>query len=151
MPLTQKVGAVLVAVVVIFVIVGLAGGGSSSSSSTPRAAEAAPEPDRPAVPPVEIAATALFRVYHENEVSADDAYKGKRLLVAGRVASIDKDIFDHIIVRLAAGGFMQTVDATMQPNQKAEAAALHKGATVSVLCTGNGLIMDPQLDDCVLQ
>src|SRR6185369_13433060 len=54
MPLTQKVGAVLVAVVVIFVIVGLAGGGSSSSSSTPRAAEAAPEPDRPAVPPVEI-------------------------------------------------------------------------------------------------
>lgn len=140
------------AFVALLFVIGVAGGGSnSSSSSTPQAAAAEPEPQaapRQVAPPIEIAANALFRAYKDNEVSADDAYKGKRLLVTGHVASIDKDMFDHIIVRLASGSMFQTVDATMMPSEKSQAAGLHKGTAVSVLCTGNGKVMDPQLDDC---
>ena len=39
---------------------------------------------------VQVTAAALFHAYEANEVSADEQYKGKKLLVTGAVASIDK-------------------------------------------------------------
>lgn len=139
-----------VAAIAAFYVAGKLGRVASSLSSSDRESAVATGPAEEPVA-VEIAAPALFRAYDANEVSADDAYKGKHLAVAGRVASIDKDLFDHIIVRLAGGNMFQTVDATMQPNQKSQAAGLRKGTSVTVLCVGNGKIMGPQLEDCVLQ
>jgi hypothetical protein len=141
----------LIAAAVVFGVPGICVGLSSTSGTPSPRASAEPTHEVEAPVAVEIAAPALFRAYDANEVSADEAYKGKHLAVAGRVASIDKDLFDHIIVRLAGGNMFQTVDATMQPDQKAQAAGLRKGVSVTVLCVGNGKIMGPQLEDCVLQ
>jgi hypothetical protein len=148
-------GAVVVAIFVIGAVGGESSTGSSSSSgassSAPEAQPAREEIKAPTEsPPIDVTARVLFKAYDANEVSADDTYKGKKIRVSGTVSSIDKDMFDHIIVRLSGGDSfgINTVDATVLPSQKGAAAQLSKKQAVTLLCTGNGKVMDPQLDDC---
>jgi tRNA_anti-like len=137
-----------VVIAVIYVIGKVADAGSSSSTST-SSASAAAEPEAPAAPPIEVNARTLFKEYDANEVSADDSYKGKRLRVTGTVTAIAKDLFDHIIVRMAGANAYQTVDATMLPNEKSNAARLSKGVVATVICTGGGkMVGSPMLEDC---
>jgi len=99
-----------------------------------------------------VTATKLFNDYHANEVSADDEYKGRRLLVTGIVNSIDKDLTGSIIVRLTTSNQFMSVDADMRDSQKSNAATLSRGQKVSVSCTGAGMVIgSPQLSDCALQ
>jgi hypothetical protein len=139
-------------VIALFYVIGKIGGESGSSSSASASSEpaaAAAAAEEPATPPIDISARALFKAYDKNEVSADDSYKGKRLRVTGTVTDIAKDFMDHIIVHLSGGGMFQTVDATMLPNEKSNAARLSKGDSATVICTGHGKIMtSPMLEDC---
>lgn len=104
----------------------------------------------PAQPAIELSAQALFAAYDANEVSADDQYKGQRLAVTGTVAGINKDFTDSVYVQIDSGQMFQTVDARgIAPDV---ASALSKGETVTVECTGNGLMIgSPQLRDCSLR
>lgn len=112
------------------------------------AAPAAPSP----APAIEMTAAELHREYEENEVAADEKYKGKRLLVSGSVESIDKDFLDHIIVRLKTGQMFQSVMATMDDREKGAAAALKKRQAIAVLCRGGTRIVgSATLDDCVFR
>ncbi len=148
----RKLAIGLGSLIAILYVIGKIGGeaGSSSSTSTAStASEPAAAPAAPAAPPIEIGARKLWKEYDANEVSADDAYKGKRLLVTGTVTGIDKDLFDHIVVKLGGGNEFQWVAATMLPSEKSTAARLSKGTQATVVCTGNGRIIgDPQLEDC---
>ena len=55
---------------------------------------------RPVEKPIEVPNTQLWNEYEANEVAADEKYKGKRLLVAGVVDSIDKDVFNNVVLHL---------------------------------------------------
>ena len=97
--------------------------------------------------------TELTDAYDKNEVAADLKYKGKKLLVRGKVKSIDKDLFDSIEIRLVTPkrGILVT-SATLQPSSAAAAAELSKGQDVLLLCVGKGKLMDhPVLDECLIQ
>jgi hypothetical protein len=103
-------------------------------------------------PQVEVTANALWNAYHANEVSADDLYKGKQLLVSGTVAKISKDFADNIVIQLATPNQFQHVSATLNDDEKANASKLAKGEAVKVSCVGRGLIVGtPMLKDCALQ
>jgi hypothetical protein len=54
------------------------------------------------------------RNYDDNEVSADQKYKGKRLSVSGSVQSIDKDAFDNIVVKLRTSNEFMAVHASLE-------------------------------------
>lgn len=138
----------LIAIALLFGVPGICVGlsATSGSSSDPAPVASAPAP-RPR--PIGVSAARLFKDYDANEVSADDAYKGRRLQVSGVIASIDKDMFDHVVVHLVGASRYQTVSATMLPSEKSAAARLSKGNTMDVVCVGAGkIITDPQLDDC---
>lgn len=49
-----------------------------------------------------MSAVQLGRDYDANEVAADDKYRGQTLLVTGTVESIDKDMFDSLVLHLAS-------------------------------------------------
>lgn len=99
-----------------------------------------------------VTAAQLFAGYEANEVSADERYKGKALLVTGKIASIDKDFTDGIVLRLSTSNPFQTVDANLEDSEKPKAGRLAKGETVRVQCEGNGMVIgSPQLGDCVIQ
>jgi len=101
------------------------------------------------VAPVEITARQLHRDYEANEVAADVLYKGKRLLITGEVASIQRDLMDKPQVQLKAGSVDQVMISGLS---REEAGALGKGDTVLAACTGNGMILGSTMTrDCELQ
>ncbi len=101
---------------------------------------------------VSVTAAELFNAYQANEVAADDKYKGKKLLVTGAVASIDKGAFGGLHLRLATWNEFMPVMCSMESSEKASLAQLSRGEQVRVLCTGHGMILgSPSLGDCTLR
>ena len=118
------------------------------SGSAPTAGNAI-ESAEAAEPPLPVKADALFRAYDDNEVAADQKYKGKSLLVTGTVQSIDKDFTDSIVVQLASGNPFMAVHAYLDDQHAAMAASLKKGAKVAWVCQGDGRIVgSPMLKGC---
>ena len=94
----------------------------------------------------------LWSDYHDNEVAADEQYKGRLLLVDGVVASIDKDFLDHIVIRLKSRNEFMGTMATMEDTEKRTAASLRRGQRVRVQCRGGTMIMgSPTLSDCTFR
>lgn len=136
-------------------------GGQANTSAIPqdlpvnRPVELATAPtvaEKPKTRAVPVSATQLFADYQGNEVSADDKYKGKKLLVSGSIASVDKDFTGSIIVRLRTSNQFMPVDATLEDSEKAKAGKLTKGESTTVRCEGNGMVLGrPQLGDCTIE
>ena len=128
-------------------------GGGATSPTVPASSSAAPPASAPPpAPPIAITARQLFAEYEANEVAADEKYKGKHLLVTGKVQSIDKDFLDNIVVHIRTSNEFSAAMATLESSEKRSAAQLSKGQAISVLCTGSGRIIgSPSLSDCVLK
>lgn len=149
--ITMLGGGFILFVIIIGIIGAVASGpdGNNTNShglapSMPVAA-AAPPP----APPIEIDARALYAAYDDNEVAADNQYKGRRLQVTGMVASIDKDFLDNIVVWLKTGNDFGKVMAKMDKSAAGQAARLSKRTRVALACEGNGRVMSsPTLSDC---
>jgi hypothetical protein len=99
--------------------------------------------------PIGVKAPDLAKEYHANEVRADEKYKGKDLLVGGYVEGIDKDFTDEIVVRLKGDSDFHWVMAHVRREDKGKAAALNKGQSTVLRCTGGGMVIgSPVLNDC---
>lgn len=98
---------------------------------------------------MQVTALQLWRDYQANEVSADAQYKGKKLLVTGAVASIDKGPLGGIHVRLRTPNMFMHVSAEMEDAEAAAAGQLGKGQPVRLQCQGAGMVIgSPMLSDC---
>jgi hypothetical protein len=96
-----------------------------------------------------VTAARLFADYDSNEVSADDKYKGKHLLVTGQIRSIDKDFLGKIVLDLSDGRSFNGVRARMIPSEKNLVSGLSKGQVIVVSCVGAGMtVRSPILNDC---
>lgn len=115
-----------------------------------RSAESAAEPkEERSAPTIQISAMSLYKAYDENEVAADEQYKGKRLLISGTVTSIDKDFLDNIVLVLKGPNQFMGTHATLEKSEKSGASSLHKGDSVTLACTCKGRIVgSPSLGDC---
>ena len=103
---------------------------------------------------VQVSGATLWADYQANEVAADDKYKGKRLLVSGSVAGIDKSGLtgESVILKLATANQFMPISAEMQDEEKSKAAKLSKGDSVKLLCSGNGMTLGfLHLGDCTLR
>ncbi len=89
-----------------------------------------PETKEPPIPkPISVSAKQLFADYQANEVRADDRYKGRALLVSGRVDSIGKDLgTDAVVVHLKTSSQIYTV-CTGVPRGSRKAPRFTCGAT----------------------
>ncbi|MNE17756.1 TRNA-anti-like protein [compost metagenome] len=95
-----------------------------------------------------------MNAYKNNEVAANQQFKGKTLLVSATVSSIDAGISDEPYLTLKAGGeyeFNQP-QAHLADAEQNKAASLSKGQKIKLLCTGNSEIAGtPMLDNCSIQ
>jgi len=128
---------------------------AGAAVAAPAAAHAAPEAKSAAPeaksPDLAVDAVKLWKDYDANEVAADGTYKGKILQVTGIVASIDKDFMDDIVLHLKSPNEFMNTMATLEKSEASKAAALNKGAKVTVVCKGKGRIMgSPALGSCTL-
>jgi hypothetical protein len=87
--------------------------------------------------------------YEDNEVSADEIFKGKTFVVEGTIRSIGKDILDKPYITLTTDGQgYRDVQCTFV--DKNEVAKLSKGQAVAVKGECRGLMMNVQMKDCTL-
>jgi hypothetical protein len=101
---------------------------------------------------VGVSAADLYKDYKANEVSADDKYKGKTLKMSGTITSINKGIGDSMYLVYSTSNQFEGVQAHLAASQKSKAAGLSKGASVTVECIGDGMIIgSPMLKDCTIE
>ncbi len=125
-----------------------------SSSPATAASPSASVAQAPVNPVTLLAASAkeLYDDYQKNEVAADEKYKGKRLAIFGRIASIEKDALDHMLVKIKVGKSMvEDVVAQIRESEKPKVVRLEKNRGVYVLCDGAGMVLQtPMLDNCAI-
>ena len=123
---------------------------ASSSGDQQAAAETTSQQE----PPIEVTADQLLTAYKNNEIAANQQFKGKNLLVSATIDSIQAGLGDEPYLDLKAGGEMEfnKPQAHLADSEQAKAATLSKGQKVKLLCVGNSEIAgSPMLKDCVIQ
>lgn len=95
-----------------------------------------------------ITAANLTANYEENEVRADENFKGKTFFVEGTVRDIKKDIMDDIYVILDGGQMFRSVQCYF--DDKNSASQLQKGMRVTFQGKCDGLMMNVLMKNCVL-
>ena len=100
-------------------------------------------------PRIVVSAREIASDYDDNEVAADQKYKGKILEVSGIVASIDSSVGDQAIVQLVGKNEFQTVSTQGNNDFTQYATTLKKGQNVVLICKGDGEVIGfPQLKNC---
>lgn len=91
----------------------------------------------------------LSKAYKENEVAADEKYKGQRVLVSGRVKGVNKDISGAPFVSLPGASMFEDVSARFPRDSVSELAKYKKGMNVKLVCEVSGLtLLNVSLKDC---
>ena len=99
---------------------------------------------------MEVTASELYRAYEANEVSADQQYKGKRLLITGVVENIGKDVMDNPYVALKID-FLKGVNCYFDDENNKVSSQLNKGQKIQIIGTCAGLTLtDVVVRDCEL-
>jgi hypothetical protein len=118
---------------------------ASTSSSAPAPAAA------PAEPLKSFTSKQVATSYEENTVAADMQFKGKRVQVSGRITDINTDFMGNPYLVLAGANEFLGPQFAFDKSDMSVMAALKKGATVSVICTGKGDVAKiPMFKDCVM-
>lgn len=97
-----------------------------------------------------ISAKNLYDVYEANEVASDEKYKGKRLVVYGKIKGIEKNIADQPYISFEAGT-LSFVNCRFSKDQINQLVPLQKGKIIAVEGTGAGkMVTTVFLNDCEL-
>ena len=107
----------------------------------------------PADGTVKVSADEIASAYNSNEVTADQRFKGKSILVTGVLLKVIKNESNSITASLSygAGDFVGEVAA--EDISEDDAVKLKQYSSVTFLCKGNGKRQGylPDLVDCILQ
>ena len=100
------------------------------------------------LPPIFISAKQYYSDYTENEVAADEKYKGRDIELTGVIESINKDFTDQPYLLLTVGDF-KNVHCNIR--DKNEVKNCKRGQKVTLLGVGATMIIGtPCLDDCTV-
>ncbi len=91
-----------------------------------------------------ISAADLNAIYQQNEVDADKLVKGKRIIVAGRIARIRKDFQDKAHIELATGQYFQYIDCEVKEEN---ATGLKRGQLIRIQGHVTGMIVNTVMID----
>jgi hypothetical protein len=99
-----------------------------------------------------LSAEQLYSAYHNNEVVADRAYRGKALVIVGEVWSNDRPALGAISLKLAVlKQHSNFVRANLMITEGAKSRDIFRGFSVTLSCFGGGMVLgDPQLDECTI-
>jgi hypothetical protein len=99
-----------------------------------------------------ISAETLYRAYDANEVAADEKYKGKAVIITGKIQNIGKDILGSPFVIVGGSGMLDGVQCMFAKSATSSLASLIKGRTVTIGGTVSGKMLSwVMMSDCQLQ
>lgn len=131
--------------------------GHSGSAVAPQAVvssaapASAPATAAPAEPLKAYTSAQVASSYDENTVAADILFKGKKVQVTGKITDINTDLFGNPYLVLAGTNQFMGPQFKFDKSDISVMAALKKGATVKVVCTGKGdVVKTPMFEDCAI-
>ena len=100
-------------------------------------------------PSVTISASKLYKEYNENEIAADEKYKGKIIEVTGVIRDIGNDIMDNAYITLVGDEYFGDIQCYF--NEKLVVAKLSKGKRITVIGSCSGLMINVQINNCIVR
>ena len=100
-------------------------------------------------PVLKVTSKTLYKEYNNNEIAADDKYKGKIIQVRGTIRDIGKDIMDDAYISLIGDDFFGDVQCFF--TDKSYLLNLKKGQRVNVIGYCDGLFMNIILQNCIIK
>ena len=100
-------------------------------------------------PSVTISASKLYKEYNENEIAADEKYKGKIIEVTGVIRDIGNDIMDNAYITLVGNEYLGDIQCYF--NEKSVVAKLSKGKRITVIGSCSGLMINVQINNCIVR
>ena len=103
---------------------------------------------------IEISADDIFSAYQENEIAADERFKGKLVKITGIISAINsRDILTSANVLLSVdGSYLGCVQCNFNSSDAKDLASLEKGQTVTIIGTCKGLTtFNIMINACKLQ
>ena len=100
-------------------------------------------------PSITISASKLYKEYNENEIAADEKYKGKIIEVTGVIRDIGNDIMDNAYITLVGNEYFGDIQCYF--NEKSVVAKLSKGKRITVIGSCSGLMMNVQINNCIVR
>lgn len=87
--------------------------------------------------------------YDDNEIAADNKFKGKKILLSGTIAAIEKDFTGSGYLTLIGSDPLPGVQAQLTDSTLAAAASFKRGQKIDLVCRGVGRITAIAiLDNC---
>ena len=97
-------------------------------------------------PSVTISASKLYKEYNENEIAADEKYKGKIIEVTGVIRDIGNDIMDNAYITLLGMNTLEIFNVILTKNQLLQ---IVKGKRITVIGSCSGLMINVQINNCI--
>lgn len=95
----------------------------------------------------------LLSAYKDNEVNADNLYKGHVIRTSGIIGEIKKDITDSLYVTVGTGDEFEipTLQAFFSDENNSKLAKLKRGKTINIECQIDGLMMNVIGKNCEIK
>jgi hypothetical protein len=100
---------------------------------------------------ITVTATALTKEYDDNEIAADQKYKGKTVQITASVKDIGKDILNEPYITFSDGKEFSLggVQCYFKRDERDKIGSLKKGQKITIQGVVDGLMMNVQLKNCV--
>lgn len=97
-----------------------------------------------------VSADEILSVYEENEVLGDQRFKGRDIVLSGKIKAINSGIGDDPYLTFRVKDMFSSPQAHFAEGYREKAATMKKGEEVSLYCTGGGeAIGTPLLRNCI--
>ncbi len=95
----------------------------------------------------------ILSAYKDNEVGADNTYKGNIIQVTGIIDSVKKDVMDNLYVTIGTGAQFEipVIQAFFNDSMNNQLGQLRKGSRLTVVCRVEGLMMNVLAKDCLIK
>ena len=109
----------------------------------------APSIDSNTKPVLTVNSKNLYNDYNNNEIAADDKYKGKIIQVKGTIRDIGNDIMDEAYVTLIGDEFFGDVQCFF--SDKSYLVDVKKGQNINVVGYCDGLFINVIMKNCIIK
>lgn len=99
---------------------------------------------------VAVSASQLYSDYKQNELAADEKYKGKMIEVSGTVATIE-EMFGQKFVTLNTGDILGKIQCFLDDSEGSKAASLTVGQQITLTGKGDGMSLNVAMKGCVIK
>jgi asparagine N-glycosylation enzyme membrane subunit Stt3 len=151
-PIYKRWWFIVLAIIMLLIIISAATGDDSGNTGNNTQSEYKQNEKEEAVSYIEVSDKAILDAYKNNEIAADQTYKGKAVKVTGQVNSIEKSFGTAYITMNGGDQYaIQSVQCMFAKENEASLANLSKGQTVTVTGIVEGKSLNITIKDCELQ